>query len=51
MTHATLQLMDALQQILKEVTPGNRPYSSDSYLPQHLVELAQKALEEAFNGS
>ena len=47
MTHATLQLMDAIQQILAEVTPGSRPYSTDSYLPDHLVELAQKALEEA----
>lgn len=36
----------ALRAILAEVTPGNRPYSGDSYLPEHLVEFARTALEE-----
>jgi hypothetical protein len=35
---------DALRQILLELTPGARPYSSDSYLPAHLVQAAQTAL-------
>ena len=34
-----------LRAILAEVTPGNRPYSSDSYLPDHLVKAAQAALD------
>lgn len=35
---------DALRQILAEVTPGIRPYSTDSWLPDHLVQAAQTAL-------
>lgn len=35
----------ALRAILAEVTPGQRPYSTDSYLPDHLVKAAQAALE------
>jgi len=35
---------DALRQILTEVTPGQRPYSTDSYLPAHLVQAAQTAI-------
>jgi hypothetical protein len=34
----------ALRNILAEVTPGQRPHSGDSYLPDHLVEAAQVAL-------
>lgn len=34
----------ALRAILAEVTPGQRPYSSDSYLPGHLVDSARSAL-------
>ncbi len=33
----------ALRAILREVT-GKRPYSADSYLPEHLIALAQAAL-------
>ena len=32
--------------ILMEVSPGHRPHSSDSHLPQHLVDNARKALTE-----
>lgn len=32
--HTTIEA--ALRQILLEVTPGIRPYSSESYLPDHL---------------
>ena len=35
---------EALRLILNEVTPGIRPYSSDSWLPGHLIEAAQAAL-------
>jgi hypothetical protein len=38
-------ISDALRAILAEVTPGQRPYSSDSYLPDCLVEAARSALE------
>ncbi len=34
-----------LRSILAEVTPGQRPYSSDSYLPDHLIQAAQAALD------
>jgi len=37
-------LETALRAILAEVTPGNRPFSSDSFLPDHLIEAAQAAL-------
>jgi hypothetical protein len=39
-------LADALRSILAEVTPGTRPYSGDSYLPHHLVDLAAAALAQ-----
>jgi hypothetical protein len=35
----------ALRSILQEVTPGQRPYSTDSYLPTHLVQAARAALD------
>lgn len=35
-----------LRAILTEVTPGTRPYSSDSWLPDHLVEAAEKAIAQ-----
>ena len=34
----------ALRSILAEVTPGQRPYSGDSYLPQHIIDAARAAL-------
>ncbi|MDP2680312.1 MAG: hypothetical protein Q8O85_16550 [Rhodoferax sp.] len=37
-------IAEALRAILAEVTPGQRPYSGDSYLPAHLIEAAQAAL-------
>ena len=37
-------LETVLRAILAEVTPGQRPFSDDSYLPHHLVEAAQAAL-------
>lgn len=37
-------LETVLRAILAEVTPGQRPYSGDSYLPDHLIESAQAAL-------
>ena len=35
----------ALRAILSEVTPGVRPYSGDSWLPAHLIQAAQAALD------
>jgi hypothetical protein len=36
----------ALRAILAEVTPGIRPHSGDSYLPDHLVQAARLALAQ-----
>ena len=36
----------ALRAIMDELTPGNRPYSGDSYLPEHIYELARTALAD-----
>jgi hypothetical protein len=38
---------EALRAILAEVTPGIRPYSGDSWLPEHLVLQATEALSRA----
>jgi hypothetical protein len=37
-------IASALRAILDEVTPYQRPYSGDSYLPSHLIEAARDAL-------
>lgn len=42
-TPGTLETI--LRAILAEVTPGHRPYSTDSYLPDHMVKAAQTALD------
>ena len=42
-TPGTLETI--LRAILAEVTPGSRPYSTDSYLPDHMVKAAQSALD------
>lgn len=39
-------LSEALRTILAEVTPGIRPFSGDSYLPDHVVQTARLALAE-----
>lgn len=41
------ELMEALQAIVDEVSDGRIPYSSDSYLPAHLVEQARAAIDAA----
>lgn len=41
---APVTLADTLRAILAEVTPGTRPCSGDSYLPNHLIDAAQFAL-------
>ena len=38
-------IVDALRAILAEITPGIRPYSTDSWLPEHIVKLANQALQ------
>jgi len=46
-TTSTISLIEgALRAILFEVTPGQRPYSADSYLPDHLIEAARAALDD-----
>lgn len=39
-------IAEALRAILAEVTPGQRPYSAESYLPDHMIEFARLALAE-----
>ena len=34
----------ALRAILREVEGSRRPYSAESYLPEHLIALARAAL-------
>lgn len=41
------ELVEALQAIVAECSPGQRPYSTDSYLPEHLLEQARAALSKA----
>ena len=40
-------LFDALLAIVNEVAGPDRPYSTDSWLPLHLVEAAQAAISSA----
>lgn len=40
-------LLSALADIIAEVDGSKRPYSTDSYLPAHLVEQARAALLKA----
>lgn len=41
------ELVNALQAIVAECSPGQRPYSTDSYLPEHLLEQARAVLAKA----
>jgi len=43
--HAHITPSKALHAILAEVTPGQTPYSSASYMPDHLVKAARTALD------
>ena len=40
-------MLDALRAVLAEVTPGVRPYSTDSWLPPHVVEQVRAAVADA----
>lgn len=50
-THAAL--LAALKAIVNECMdfPPERPYCSDSYIPQHLLEAAQQAVKLAEGGA
>lgn len=37
-------LREALRAVLDEIDGPQRPYSTDSYLPEHIVEQARRAL-------
>jgi hypothetical protein len=41
---ANAEMRLALLTVLNEVTAGHRPYSMDSYLPEHLVSVVRRAL-------
>lgn len=42
-------VLSALKAIVAECMPypSGRPYSADSYLPEHLLEAGQQAIEQA----
>jgi hypothetical protein len=40
------ELLSALRAVFAEVTPGERPYSSDSYLPENIVVQVRSAIEK-----
>lgn len=41
------EILAALQAVAAEVSPDQRPYSTDSYLPQHIVDLVTAAIDKA----
>ena len=41
------ELLAALQAIVEEADGPGKPYSGDSYLPPHLIEMARKAIADA----
>ena len=45
-------LLAALRAIVAECSdhPTEKPFSSDSYLPEHLLEAAQRAIDAAVKG-
>lgn len=45
--HASADALNVLRQILREVLPGHRPHSTDSYLPAQLVEAAEACVAAA----
>lgn len=44
-TTGTTTTEAALRAILLEVSPGARPYSTDSYLPEYLIDVAKAAFD------
>jgi hypothetical protein len=44
---AAQDLLAALQAIVEEVDGHGKPYSSDSYLPPHLIHAARVAIANA----
>ena len=47
---AAPDLLAALQAIVAELDGPGRPYSSDSYAPEHFVTAAKAAIAKATNG-
>ncbi|WP_434033562.1 hypothetical protein [Cupriavidus sp. a3] len=41
------ELTQALQAIVDECSFGHKPYSNDSFLPEHLLEQARSAIAKA----
>jgi len=44
---AAPSLLAALQAIVEEADGTSKPYSSDSYLPPHLIQAARAAIAKA----
>jgi hypothetical protein len=47
MTESAFELYEALKQIVEELDGSSRPYSADSYLPEHMVHRAIMAVRHA----
>ena len=41
-----MSAIDALRAIIEEVSGARPPYSTDSYLPAHLIHDARQAIEQ-----
>ena len=41
-----MSAIDALRAIVEEVSGAGQPYSTDSYLPAHLIHDARQAIEQ-----
>lgn len=51
LTAAANDLLKALQAIVSEVIGPEKPYSTDSYLPRHLIYRARQAIAKATGSS
>lgn len=45
--NAAQDLLAALQAIIEEADGPGKPYSGDSYLPPHMIEMDRKAIANA----
>ena len=41
-----MSAIDVLRDIIEEVAGAGQPYSTDSYLPAHLIHDARQAIEQ-----
>ena len=51
MIAAAPDMLDALRAIITEVEGPLKPFSADSYLPRHLIDLIAAAIDKAEGGA